>query len=175
MIFITSSHEKFAEANQLYPGLIFKSLDLPEIQELDPLKIIQAKLEVAHRICLERCCVDDVSLVLPDFGRLPGPLIKWVIKELGTTGTYSLFKKGKKQKAIALCHLGVADGDALYFFEGKIEGSFVAPRGNKGFGWDAVFQPTGSDKTFAEMEPAEKSKFSMRMLAFGKARAHFIP
>lgn len=38
-------------------------------------------------------------------------------------------------------------------------------RGDKGFGYDAVFQPDGSNKTFAEMNSAEKSAISHRGIA----------
>lgn len=38
-------------------------------------------------------------------------------------------------------------------------------RGDKGFGYDAVFQPDGSNKTFAEMDAAEKSAMSHRGIA----------
>ena len=37
-----------------------------------------------------------------------------------------------------------------------------ARRGNFGFGYDSVFQPDGSDKTFGEMTLEEKSTFSHR-------------
>ena len=38
-------------------------------------------------------------------------------------------------------------------------------RGDKGFGYDAVFQPDGSNKTFAEMNSEEKSAISQRGIA----------
>ena len=33
-------------------------------------------------------------------------------------------------------------------FEGKTEGTIVPARGSTHFGWDAVFQPTGTNLTF---------------------------
>lgn len=56
-----------------------------------------------------------------------------------------------------------------YFFEGICEGRIIDERkGNNGFGYDPVFIPTGSDKTFAEMDMAEKNKFSHRKKAMEK-------
>ncbi|MBL7702691.1 MAG: RdgB/HAM1 family non-canonical purine NTP pyrophosphatase [Ferruginibacter sp.] len=56
-----------------------------------------------------------------------------------------------------------------YFFEGICEGRIIAERkGVNGFGYDPVFVPTGSDKTFAEMDMAEKNKFSHRKKAMEK-------
>jgi XTP/dITP diphosphohydrolase len=38
-------------------------------------------------------------------------------------------------------------------------------RGMLGFGYDPVFIPRGSSKTFAEMDPAEKNEYSHRRKA----------
>ena len=56
-----------------------------------------------------------------------------------------------------------------YFFEGICEGEIIEERrGNKGFGYDPVFIPTGSGKTFAEMSIEEKNRFSHRKKATDK-------
>ena len=56
-----------------------------------------------------------------------------------------------------------------YFFEGICTGKIIGERkGNNGFGYDPVFIPDGSDKTFAEMDMAEKNKFSHRKKAIEK-------
>ncbi len=56
-----------------------------------------------------------------------------------------------------------------YFFEGICPGKIVGERkGNNGFGYDPVFIPDGSDKTFAEMDMIEKNKFSHRKKAMQK-------
>lgn len=56
-----------------------------------------------------------------------------------------------------------------YFFEGICSGKIINQRkGNKGFGYDPVFVPDGSNKTFAEMEMEEKNKFSHRKKAMEK-------
>jgi XTP/dITP diphosphohydrolase len=54
-----------------------------------------------------------------------------------------------------------------YTFEGTVEGKItLAWRGNKGFGYDPVFQPDGYETTFAEMDLHEKNKISHRAKAF---------
>ena len=56
-----------------------------------------------------------------------------------------------------------------YLFEGICTGKIIAERkGTKGFGYDPVFVPDGSDKTFAEMDMAGKNKFSHRKKAMEK-------
>lgn len=58
-----------------------------------------------------------------------------------------------------------------YFFEGVCKGVILTEqKGNKGFGYDPVFQPTGYKKTFAELHPQEKNKISHR----GKALEKFL-
>ena len=61
------------------------------------------------------------------------------------------------------------DGGKEYLFEGRCEGLItLAPRGEQGFGYDAVFQPEGSTKTFAEMTMEEKNSVSHRAQALQK-------
>ena len=53
-----------------------------------------------------------------------------------------------------------------YLFEGICKGKIIdIQKGNKGFGYDPVFIPDGSDKTFAEMSMEEKNIFSHRRKA----------
>lgn len=54
-------------------------------------------------------------------------------------------------------------------FEGSVAGRFVWPmRGEKGFGFDPIFQPDGHDLTFGEMDPGQKQGMSPRTAAFAK-------
>lgn len=54
-------------------------------------------------------------------------------------------------------------------FEGICEGQIITQRrGNQGFGYDPVFIPNGSDKTFAEMSMEEKTRYSHRAKATEK-------
>ncbi len=54
-------------------------------------------------------------------------------------------------------------------FEGICDGQIIEDkRGEQGFGYDPVFIPTGSDKTFAEMDMKEKNQFSHRKKATEK-------
>ena len=56
-----------------------------------------------------------------------------------------------------------------YFFEGVCNGKIVEnKRGSLGFGYDPVFVPSGSNRTFAEMDINEKNLFSHRKKAADK-------
>ena len=56
-----------------------------------------------------------------------------------------------------------------FLFEGICEGEIITQqKGLKGFGYDPVFIPDGSNKTFAEMTMEEKNQFSHRKKATDK-------
>lgn len=57
-------------------------------------------------------------------------------------------------------------------FRGEVEGTLVwPPRGNRGFGYDPMFQPEGHAITFGEMDPVLKHTISHRAVAFAKFKA----
>lgn len=56
-----------------------------------------------------------------------------------------------------------------WLFEGVCPGSITSsPRGEGGFGYDPVFVPAGSERSFAEMSLAEKNQYSHRRIATDK-------
>jgi len=60
-------------------------------------------------------------------------------------------------------------------FVGTVKGSILTERqGNKGFGYDPIFQPNGYDRSFAEMDLEEKNKISHRGLAVEKLQEFLI-
>ena len=69
-----------------------------------------------------------------------------------------------------VCTLALSwpDGESAVF-EGRVAGTLVwPPRGDRGFGYDPVFMPTGHDQTFGEMDPDAKHAISHRAMAFAK-------
>jgi non-canonical purine NTP pyrophosphatase (RdgB/HAM1 family) len=67
----------------------------------------------------------------------------------------------------ALC-LGWPDGHTATFV-GRVDGTATwPPRGTHGFGYDPMFTPVGSARTFGEIEPAEKHRVSHRARAFAQ-------
>ena len=60
-------------------------------------------------------------------------------------------------------------GDKEHYFEGICKGQItLSPIGSSGFGYDSVFIPYGSQKTFAQMTMTEKSTYSHRQKAMSK-------
>jgi non-canonical purine NTP pyrophosphatase (RdgB/HAM1 family) len=165
--FVTGNKNKFEEAVQIIPSLIQKDIDLVELQEIDSKKIISHKIEEAKKILTGNLIVEDNALCLEALNGLPGPLIKWFLKAIGNDGLVKICDSFGNNKATAKVIIGFGiENGTVEFFEGSIEGEIVKPRGENGFGWDAIFQPTGSNKTFGEMTQEEKNSISMRKIAF---------
>jgi XTP/dITP diphosphohydrolase len=56
-----------------------------------------------------------------------------------------------------------------YFFEGICKGQITDIQyGEEGFGYDPIFIPAGSNKTFASMSMEEKNSFSHRKKAIAQ-------
>ncbi|MGH6971307.1 MAG: non-canonical purine NTP pyrophosphatase, partial [Caulobacteraceae bacterium] len=74
------------------------------------------------------------------------------------------------------CALAIAwpDGAAVVV-EGRVDGELsFPPRGDKGFGYDPIFLPTGGRLTFGEMDAKEKDAISHRARAFAKLKAALL-
>lgn len=62
----------------------------------------------------------------------------------------------RRGRFVSVLCLAWPDGHAEYF-RGEVEGVLVwPPRGEKGFGYDPMFQPKGHQRTFGEMTAEEK-------------------
>ncbi|HSZ60552.1 MAG TPA: RdgB/HAM1 family non-canonical purine NTP pyrophosphatase [Terriglobales bacterium] len=74
----------------------------------------------------------------------------------------------EKRTARFVCVLVAArDGKTLATFRGTAEGIILdAPRGKKGFGYDPLFYFPAIQRTFAELDAEEKSRYSHRGAAF---------
>ena len=180
LYFVTANKNKFKEAQLVIPYLKQLDRDLIEIQEVNPTKIIKSKLSNALEKSVKLpFVVEDTSLHINCLNGLPGPLIKWFLKSLGDEGIYELVKyqngaKNKTYGAEAKTLLGYASSTGeRYYYEGSIKGKIVSPRGDNYFGWNRIFQPDGSSKTFGEMTLEEKDPMSMRAEAFRNLKNHF--
>jgi non-canonical purine NTP pyrophosphatase (RdgB/HAM1 family) len=171
--FITGNQHKLSEIQAIIPHITGIDIDLPEIQELDAHAIIAAKLAEAQKHHLGPCIVEDTSLYIDALNGLPGPLAKWFVQAIGVEGIYTMTTAFGNARARAQTLIGYADEDAtIHFFSGNVSGTIVSPRGLNGFGWDSLFCPDGSTQTFAQMNSAEKNRFSMRRIAAEHVRTY---
>src|SRR6478672_6088117 len=94
LTFITSNPTK---AEQLGRHLDFpvqhRNIELAEIQSLNLNEIINHKAYEGYKMIHEPVLVEDTSLVFSALGKLPGPFIKWFLKELGNDGLCKLLNQ----------------------------------------------------------------------------------
>lgn len=119
----------------------------------------------------ENCFADDTGLEVEALNGAPGVYsaryggeqknsednMNLLLKNLeGETN-----RKARFRTVVAL----ILDGKE-YTFEGICNGEIRSERsGEKGFGYDPIFQPAGEERTFAEMTMVEKADISHRGLA----------
>ena len=160
-------------------------LDLPEPEETESTFVGNALLKARHAAEASGlvALADESGLSVTALGGAPGIYsARWAgpdrdfavamakveerLEDLGSDDRSAWFTSA----------LAVAwpDGPCVVV-EGRVDGQLVfPPRGDGGHGYDPVFQPEGSDKTFAEMDAAEKDAVSHRGRAFDKLKAALI-
>jgi non-canonical purine NTP pyrophosphatase (RdgB/HAM1 family) len=161
---VTGNRNKLEEARRLC-GVRLEAveLDLPEIQSLDIKTVLEAKAREAYRRLQRPLIVEETGLELSALNGFPGPLIKWLLAAVGADGISRLAMALADDRAIARCCLLLYRPDRTLIAEGKTEGRLVLPaRGSNGFGWDPVFIPHGETRTYGELSPEEKDRFSHR-------------
>lgn len=173
LTFITSSKSKLAEVERLLgQPLTYANIPLDEIQNLALEPVVIHKAKQVYAQVQRPVLVEDTGLAFAAWNGLPGALVKWFLSALGTEGLCRLLQGERNRSATASTLFAYYDGTLLRVFPGTVIGSIPhTPRGSGGFGWDPIFQPLGSERTFAEMSAEEKDQFSMRRLALEQLRA----
>ncbi len=168
----TNTHKVREYERLLGATLASASPPLDEIQSIDPLPVVEHKARLAYAALNRPVLVEDTGLAFVAWNGLPGALIKWFLSSLGPEGLCRMMRAEANRAATATTLLGYCDGASVRTFAGTVQGSIPAqPRGTRGFGWDAIFQPEASVRTFAEMSATEKDRFSMRRKALETFRA----
>ena len=181
IIFATNNENKVAEVRAVL-GKSFNIITLKEagidIDIPEPHDTLEAnateKSKTIYNITNKNCFSEDTGLEVDALNGEPG------VKSARYAGERRSFDDNIEK---LLANLKIADNKTArfrtiislvfdekeYFFEGICTGEIISQRkGNNGFGYDPVFVPTGSNKTFAEMEMIEKNKFSHRKKAIEK-------
>ena len=170
MIFVTGNEGKIKEFETILGYKINNvDLDLKEIQSVDVKEVAQEKARQAYEILKEPVIVDDTGLYLEELNGLPGALVKFFVKNLTLKQICNLISENRKAKAITC--IAFFNGKEMRVAEAEVKGTITKePRGENGFGWDPIFLPDGSDKTFGELTSEEKQSRFMRHEAIDKLR-----
>ena len=170
--FVTGNENKFKEVEEILKRKLRKvDLETDEIQSLELEDVIKKKAKSTYDILKLPILVEDTALHLNALKGFPGALVKWVLKTVGNQGICVLMKDKKDRSAVAKTYFCLYNGKNYQIFKGELKGTISdKPLGKSGFGWDPVFIPKGSKKTFAQMTSQEKNSISMRKLALVKLK-----
>jgi non-canonical purine NTP pyrophosphatase (RdgB/HAM1 family) len=163
-VLVTANPGKLDEARRIVgPALESVAIDLPEPQSLDMVAILEAKARAAWAEVRRPLVVEETGLELLALRGFPGPLVKWMLHATGPEGIARTALALGEPRATARCMLLHYDGKAGTFAEGETHGSLVMPpRGEGGFGWDPVYVPDGSERTYGELPAEKKDQISHR-------------
>ena len=163
-VLVTGNRGKLAEARRLAGAdLEAVEVDLPEIQSLDLLEVLEAKAAEAWARVGRPLVVEEAGLGLAALNGFPGPLVKWMLDATGAAGLARVGAALGDPRATARCALLYRDAGRTVVAEGVTEGTLVLPgRGEHGFGWDPVFLADGETRTFAELVGPDKDAVSHR-------------
>ena len=161
---VTSNDGKYKEYKEKlgdhYSEVEMANLGYPEIQA-DELKDV---VEFAMEVLSERSplIIDDSGLFIDTLNGFPGVYSSYVMRTIGCGGILSLMENRENRKSRFECVIGYL-GEEKKIFKGTSKGIITQEeRGTSGFGYDPIFQPEESEKTYAEMSSQEKNKISHR-------------
>lgn len=132
------------------------------------------KARVIYKMTGTDCFAEDTGLFIDALNGEPGVRsaryageeksdkanVDKVLSKMGTSKNRKAFFK------TVIC--AIINGEN-HFFEGICTGEIAWHRsGDEGFGYDPIFRPEGSLKTFAEMKMDEKNKYSHRQKAMNQ-------
>jgi len=178
VFFATGNIHKFNEARSILAELdiavgMLRVKDT-EIQSDSLMEIAQASARDAFKRCGLPVIVEDAGLFIDALNSFPGPYAAYAYQTIGNKGLLKLMKSVENRKAVFQSAIAYCDSSscAPVCFEGEAEGEITADErsgsSKSGFGFDPIFQPDGSAKTFAEMTLEEKNCFSHRAKAVRK-------
>ena len=157
-VFVTGNEGKASRFTRLVGiDVDHESVELEEIQSTDMKKICEHKAQQAFDKLKRPVIVEDVGLYFEALGSLPGPFIRYFVDEdNGLEKLCRMLDGFETRRAYAVVMTTYYDGVTFTHFEGGAQGSIVDhPRGEGGFGFDAIWCVDGYDgKTRAEV-PAE--------------------
>ncbi|PTD94437.1 non-canonical purine NTP pyrophosphatase, RdgB/HAM1 family [archaeon SCG-AAA382B04] len=169
--FVTSNIDKVKEINQLVNDdikITQKNIDYPEIQA-NIEKVARKGVNWCYEKLTEPLFIEDSGLFIKSLNNFPGPFSSYVFDKIGNKGILDLLANEENRSAYFLSIIAYKDKNHLKLFKGKTEGEIGKERrGKHGFGYDPVFIPKSSNKTFGEMDREEKNNYSHRKKAFKK-------
>lgn len=173
-LFVTGNQHKADHLARLL-GLPVEhvKLDLDEIQSADVKEVATHKVKQAYELVKQPVFVEDVSLGFAALNGLPGPFVKFFLSTHdGLEKLCRMLDGFESRQAYGECVYAYYDGQRLELIHGGIQGLIADhPRGDDGFGWDAIFCPEGYDgKTRAELSTEDYAEVYKRIKPIDKLK-----
>jgi XTP/dITP diphosphohydrolase len=181
LLFASNNRHKAEEINSIL-GDHFKITTLAEegiiIDIPEPHDTIAANAEeksaVIYQLTGKNCFGEDTGLEVEALGGAPGVKSARFAGEKATAGEnlaklQELMKGQANRNARFVTVISLRLNGQHFSFTGMCPGTIAEkPSGTEGFGYDPLFIPDGSEKSFADMTLTEKNQFSHRKKAVEK-------
>ena len=170
VLFATSNKHKVIEANEVGKkfGVKFRQIrcSYPEIRDDHVSNVAREGAKFVYAKVRKPVIVEDSGLFIKVLKNFPGTYSRYVFDSIGFDGILNLTRNKKDRTAFFISAVGFYNGKAIKVFEGAVHGRITnKAKGSSGFGFDPIFKPNGSGKTFAE-DPPTKGRVSHRVKAF---------
>lgn len=173
ILFATQNKHKLEELQAVLGscGYMVKPATAPKIEvQSTSLETVAVYAAVAaYNYLGEPVAVEDAGLFIKAFNGFPGPYSSYAYKTIGVQGILKLLEGVTDRRAYFKSVIAYAGPWGVRVFTGIVHGYIASEaRGAHGFGFDPIFTPRGSTKTFAEMGIEEKNLYSHRARAAQK-------
>ncbi len=179
--FVTGNRHKFEEASEIFSryglSLNWVNVDVEEIQNDSLIDVIIWKgYEISKILSDKLFIVEDTGLFIKGLNGFPGVYSSYVYKSIGCKGILRLMEGIDDRSAYFLSYgLLYLKDNVFKVFRVKVDGYIsYEERGVHGFGFDPIFIPKGSDKTYAEMSLSLKNDFSHRGKLFNRIAKYIL-
>jgi len=177
LIYVTKNKEKVETARRIFKDKVnIKqiTLDLIEPQSISPKEIAESKARQAYEKLKKPLFVTDVGFCIEVFNGFPGSLIRFFNDYVGQEGILKLLDGIENRSVKAVVALTFFDGKTMKTFEGITEGTVAKQVYPKGWDFDRIFIPKGSQKIWGEMGLEAKDKDSYYKKAFEELLTWFV-
>lgn len=173
--FITTNNSKFEEVSRVLSAMDIEIEQLNISYEEDHDKSIAEIAKDSAKKMAETLgkpvMVDDTGVFIDYYKNFPGPVAKFVFKNIGYEGLFKLLegvnKAGHFETAAAYCE----PGQEPEVFLGRMGGEFIIRKDLKAPGfmpYMQIFIPKGFDRVISDLTIEEKNSISHRASAFRK-------
>jgi XTP/dITP diphosphohydrolase len=162
---VSSNPHKIAEFNRILSPLGHKITQLNQFKiEIQANSLEEIAIYSLDQISDINCFVEDAGIFIDILNGFPGPYSAYVFRTLGCAGLLQQLRNHENRKARFLSVIAFRDATGeKQIFRGETLGAIASEeQGLGGFGFDPVFIPEGTTKTYAEMSPSEKDAVSHR-------------